>query len=127
MYGELASYGFVVISIEHRDGSGPRTFLNLPKDEDVDNGKVDLGEEGGKNGFSRMDHVFPKDNACDTMPGNKQGIDVELHSAQIQLRLAEIEETYHVMTLIHNGGERKLQRQTCAGRGMALSDGAQGG
>ncbi|RAL68172.1 hypothetical protein DID88_008880 [Monilinia fructigena] len=36
-------------------------------------------------------------------PGNKQGVDRELRSAQIQLRLAEIDEAYHVMTQIRDG------------------------
>ena len=29
--GEFASYGFVVIAVEHRDGSGPRSFINHPE------------------------------------------------------------------------------------------------
>jgi platelet-activating factor acetylhydrolase len=102
--GEFASYGFVVVAIEHRDGSGPRTFVNLPeKGVDTAQGKIDISNRDRRRGFSRMDYVFPKDNARDTMPGNEQGVDGELRAAQIQLRLAEIEEAYHVMTLIHDG------------------------
>lgn len=98
--GEFASYGFVVFAIEHRDGSGPRTFINTPGHEEPDT------ENSGKQNqqeFSKMDYVFPKDNAYDTSPGNDKGPDKELRTAQIQLRLAEIEEAYHFMSLIHAG------------------------
>lgn len=27
---QFASYGFVVVALEHRDGSGPRSFINQP-------------------------------------------------------------------------------------------------
>lgn len=94
----------MVVALEHRDGSGPRTYINLPQQgENKATGEVDVKCEDRKRGFSRMDYVFPKDNAKDTMPGNPNGVDGELRSAQIQLRLAEIEEAYHVMTLIHDG------------------------
>lgn len=102
--GQSASYGFVIVSIEHRDGSGPRTFINLPKrGENQATGELDINDEDRRKEYSRMDYVFPKDNARDAMPGNKQGVDAELRPAQIQLRLAEIEEAYHVMTLINDG------------------------
>ena len=108
--GEFASYGFVVMCIEHRDGSGPRAYVNLPKEGILDNGKVDLSDKAKRKGYSKMDYVFPKNNARDILPGNKQGVDAELRSAQIHLRLAEIEEAYHVMTLLHNGEGAKIAK-----------------
>ena len=110
MCGEFASYGFVVMCIEHRDGSGPRAYVNLPKEGILDNGKVDLSDKAKRKGYSKMDYVFPKNNARDILPGNKQGVDAELRSAQIHLRLAEIEEAYHVMTLLHNGEGAKIAK-----------------
>jgi len=115
--GEFASYGFVVVSLEHRDGSGPRTYINLPeKGKNLATGEVDVKDEDRKKGYTRMDYVFPKDNAKDTMPGNKQGVDAELRSAQIELRLAEIEEAYHVMTLIHDGKGESIANANLRGK-----------
>ena len=66
--GEFASYGFVVCAVEHRDGSGARTFVNHPaygtgsRLEREKNGKVDhLPQEAGK-GWDVVDFIFPKDN-----------------------------------------------------------------
>lgn len=101
--GEFASYGFVVVSLEHRDGSGPRTFINLPEREQERHENVKKVAKNRRDGCSRMDYVFPKNNAMDTSPANKQGVDGELRAAQIQLRLAEIEEAYHAMCRIHEG------------------------
>ena len=101
--GEFASYGFVVVAIEHRDGSGPRTFVNASKDPKFSSENLDISEKDRKRRWTQMDYVFPKDNKKDTLPGNTQGVDGELRSAQIDLRLAEIEEAFHVMTLIHDG------------------------
>lgn len=123
--GEFASYGFVVVSLEHRDGSGPRTFVNRPTDfgERVDPAEKDLSDEARQKGYSKMDYVFPKGNARDTMPGNTQGVDAELRSQQVEMRLAEIEEAYHVMTLIHDGRGEQVARANLRGP----TDGAMGG
>jgi platelet-activating factor acetylhydrolase len=100
--GEFASYGFVVVSIEHRDGSGPRTYINLPPDHKLEE-KVDIDPKAMRKGYMKMDYVFPEKNPRDTMPGNQCGVDCELRRAQIALRLAEIEEAYYVMSRIHAG------------------------
>lgn len=43
--GEFASYGFVVIAVEHRDGSGPRTYINIPRGtEKLADREVDIGK-----------------------------------------------------------------------------------
>jgi platelet-activating factor acetylhydrolase len=102
--GEFASYGFVVIAMEHRDGSAPRTYINLPKrDGQLDNEGMVHSPQSEEKRYTRMDYVFPHQNPRDTMPGNEHGVDMELRGAQIQLRLAEIQEAYHFMTLIHDG------------------------
>ncbi|KAL3421860.1 platelet-activating factor acetylhydrolase [Phlyctema vagabunda] len=106
--GEFASYGFVVIALEHRDGSGPRTYINRPVEE-----KGNDKEEKP----SKMDYVFPKDNAMDTSPGNSQGVDNELRSEQISLRLAEIEEAYYLMNLIHDGRGEEVARANLRKKG----------
>jgi len=92
--GEFASYGFVVIAVEHRDGSGPRTYINLPKgDEQLEGEGLEHSPKDKENGYAKVDCIFPHKNPLDTMPGNKQGVDSELSGAQIQLRLAEIQDS----------------------------------
>ncbi|KAF7863877.1 hypothetical protein EAF04_006842 [Stromatinia cepivora] len=129
--GEFASYGFVVVAVEHRDGSGPRTFINLPKNGDkFGSQNVDHTDEARKRGYERFDYVFPEGNARDTTPNNEQGVDAELRAAQIQLRLAEIEEAYYIMTQIHNGNGSQLAqanlRQSSPGRIGGSSRGLKG-
>lgn len=118
--GEFASYGFVVCAVEHRDGSGPRTYVNHPPSgigsiaEREARGYVDHSPKERHRGYDVIDYIFPKDNPLDTSPHGK--VDSGLRKAQIDLRLAELEEAYHLMTEIHAGGgqgiaDRNLRRK----------------
>lgn len=115
MCTEFASYGFVVCAVEHRDGSGPRTIVNHPKPRESSEGSEPLGgpidhtEKEKERGFDKVDYLFPKDNPMDTSPNNEKGVDRELRNAQIELRLAELEEAYRVL------------RDICGGRGQEVA------
>jgi platelet-activating factor acetylhydrolase len=60
----------------------------MDRNGDVDNHTP----EQNKKKYDKVDYVFPKENRMDTAPNNEKGVDHELRSAQLQLRLAEIEE-----------------------------------
>nr|OQO20508.1 hypothetical protein B0A51_10885 [Rachicladosporium sp. CCFEE 5018] len=97
--GEFASYGFVVCAVEHRDGSGPRTYINNATPSST----ATVEAEERKHGYHSVNYLFPKDNPWDTSPTNDKGVDSELRGAQIDLRMAEIEEALECIRLINNG------------------------
>ncbi|KAK0925728.1 hypothetical protein LTR91_025755 [Friedmanniomyces endolithicus] len=117
--GEFASYGFVVCAVEHRDGSGPRTYVNHPKSSETpgsvpdaeQRGQVDHKPHEREKGYHFVDYIFPKDNPYDTTPQGGKGVDTELRSAQIDLRMAEIEEAYGVMCQLHRGEGEELAKR----------------
>lgn len=107
--GEYASYGFVVIAIEHRDGSGARSYVNHPRHANgstlkrEQESELKHSAESRKRGYHVVDYIFPRDNSFDTSPHNEQGVDRELRIEQVEMRMAEIEEAYHVLSRIVAG------------------------
>jgi len=72
---------------------------------------VGLEREPGsdKHSFDVVDFIFSKDDPNDMSPGHR--IDRELRKAQIEMRLAELEEAYTAMATICAG-----QRESLAGK-----------
>jgi platelet-activating factor acetylhydrolase len=108
--GEFASYGFVVCAVEHRDGSGARTFVNKEEPNPSESDSEGISEG------THQDYVYPPDNPYDTSPSNEKGVDSNLRKSQLRMRLAEISEAYKVLVQISRGegesiAEKNLRRK----------------
>jgi len=113
--GEFASHGFVVCALEHRDGSGPRTLINHKQDgvgcreEREKRGHFGHTEKSRAKPYDIVDFIFPKDDPMDTRIGHE--VDKELRNAQVDMRCAEIQEAYDLLTEICQGhGEHVSER-----------------
>lgn len=82
--GELASLGFAVVAIEHRDGSGPISVVRLGDDTE----RV-------------VNYIKPEDLRFD--PPNRQLSQLEHRKEQIEMRLAEIDEVLALVSRINDG------------------------
>ena len=121
--GEFAGLGFVVCAVEHRDGTVPRTFINHTKEglgsrkEREATGLIDHLEDERRHSWDVQDFIFPKQNPQDTSPSNEKGVDHELRSAQIRMRIAEIEEAYAIIQKINGGAGLAIAAQNLRNAG----------
>lgn len=141
--GELASHGYVVVAMEHRDGSCARTFVNIApqesdgadaptaecmKNDDSRPPPTRIKKKKGGVDYYVVDYLFPEGNTWDTAPNNDRGVDTEMRSAQLDMRLAEIREVHRVVGLLNAGRGEEVARDNlrCKGNRGSSSRGLDG-
>lgn len=62
----------MVCALEHRDGSGPRTFVNRPdhgqRSREASAENVGQHPEGMRGAYGKVDYLFPKYEYDDALP-----------------------------------------------------------
>ena len=81
--------------------------LGLAADQSARSGaSLSTKKDARKHSYDVVDFIFPQADKHDTSPGHT--IDVELRAAQVEMRLAEIDEAHHVLLEICSGNGKKI-------------------
>ncbi|KAK4187389.1 platelet-activating factor acetylhydrolase, isoform II-domain-containing protein [Podospora australis] len=99
--GELAARGYIVVMLEHRDGSGP-------------------GSEIMRKGYPTTTRLLFDEKAVTTPKGEALSIE-DFHKAQLNFREAEMEEAVRIMKMINNGQGDAVFEQNPRGEGRDLA------